>query len=366
MALVGKIVDFGVADILQLISQQQKTGFLLVEKGKETVEVTFWNGMILSARPVSEIEDDLLGRKLVKSGLIGESDLKRALDIQEEKFKHLGEILVDLEVLSKEMLNQIIHIQIYDTFSELFQWKDGSYAFHPKAVDFNEKIYTPLALEHILLDVLRMIDEWSNVRKSVPSMNMIFKKPGRLLEGEEEGLLQEGISVDEAKIYNLVDGENSVQDIADKSLMGKFKTSNCLMTLLSNGYIEVAIKERPETAGGKISTYIAKERVLIMGGYAVWAILIVMLMLLSPPDKESTFSLFFDNPETYPDARIYLDYHRLLKIKNALQIYFWENGTYPDDLKELVNAKIIFDDEMRDSKGGHYDYRSEGDSYVLY
>ncbi|MCK5008891.1 MAG: DUF4388 domain-containing protein [Deltaproteobacteria bacterium] len=366
MALVGKIVDFGVADILQLISQQQKTGFLLVERGKETAEITFWNGMILSARPVSEIEDDLLGRKLVKSALISEAQLKRALEIQEEKFNHLGEILVDLEVLSKEMLNQIIHVQIYDTFSELFQWKEGSYAFHPKAVDFNEKIYTPVALEHILLDVLRMIDEWPNVRKSVPSMDMIFKKPDRILEGEEDSVLQEGISKEEVKIYNLLDGENTVQDIADKSLMGKFNTSNYLMTLLSNGYIEVAIKERHVTVDGKISKYIAGERVLIMGGYAIWAILIIVLMFLSPPDMESTFSLYFDNPESHADARIYIDYNRLLKIKNALQIYFWEKGEYPDDLKELVSAKILFDKETRNGKGGNYYYRSEGGSYFLH
>ena len=366
MALVGKIVDFGVADILQLISQQQKTGFLLVERGKETVEVAFWNGMILSARPVSEIEDDLIGKKLVKSALISEAQLKRALEIQEGKFKHLGEILVDLKVLSKEMLNQIIHIQIYDTFSELFQWKEGSYSFHPKAVDFDEKIYTPLALEHILLDVLRMIDEWPNIRKSVPSTDMIFKKPDRFLEGEEDSILQEGISQDEVKIYNLVDGENTVQDIADKSLMGKFKTSNDLMTLLSNGYIEVVIKERHVAVDGKISKYIAVERVLIMGGYAIWAMLIIVLMFLSPPDMESTFSLFFDKPESHADARIYIDYNRLLKIKNALQIYFWENGEYPDGLKELVSTKILFDKETINSKGERYYYRSEGDSYFLH
>lgn len=366
MALVGKIVDFGVADILQLISQQQKTGFLLVERGKETVEVAFWNGMILSARPVSEIEDDLFGKKLVKSALISEAQLKRALEIQEEKYKHLGEILVDLEVLSKEMLNQIIHIQIYDTFSELFQWKEGSYSFHPKAVDFDEKIYTPLALEHIILDVLRMIDEWPNVRKSVPSTDMIFKKPDRFLEEEEDSILQEGISKEEVKIYNLVDGENTVQDIACKSLMGKFKTSNYLMTLLSNGYIEVAIKERHVTVDSKISKYIAGERVLVMSGYAIWAIFIIVLMFLSPPDMESTFSLFLDNHESHADARNYLEYNRLLKIKNALQIYFWEKGEYPDDLKELVRAKIIFDKETSNSKGESYYYRSEEDSYFLH
>lgn len=366
MSLVGKIVDFGVADILQLISQQQKTGFLLVERGKETVEVTFWNGMIISARPVSEIEDDLLGRKLINSGLLGEAQLKRALDIQEVKFKQLGEILVDLGVLSKEVLNQVIHIQIYDTFSELFQWKDGSYAFHPKSVDFNEAIYTPLALEHILLDVLRMIDEWPNVKKSVPSMDMIFKKPDRLLEGEEDSILQEGISEEEATVYKLVDGSNSVQDIVDKSLMGKFKTSNCLMTLLSNGYIEVAIRERHPTAQGKVTRYVAGDRVFVVGGYAAWAILILALMFLSPPQKASTLSFFFDNPDSHGDARVYIDRSRLLKIQNALQIYFWEHGSYPADLRELVRAKIILEKETKNSRGEDYHYCLNGNSYSLH
>ncbi len=148
--------------------------------------------------------------------------------------------------------------------------------------------------------------------------------------------------------------------------MGKFKTSNDLMTLLSNGYIEVVIKERHVAVDGKISKYIAVERVLIMGGYAIWAMLIIVLMFLSPPDMESTFSLFFDKPESHADARIYIDYNRLLKIKNALQIYFWENGEYPDGLKELVSTKILFDKETINSKGERYYYRSEGDSYFLH
>jgi len=365
MALEGKIVDFGVADILQLISQQQKTGFLVVERGKESVEVVFWNGMILSAHPESEIEDDLLGRKLVKSALISDAQLKRALEIQEEKYQHLGNILVDFKVLSKEMLNQIIHIQIYDTFSELFQWKEGSYSFHPKSVDFNEKIYTPLALEHILLDVLRMIDEWPNVKKSIRSIDMIFEKTDRILHGEEDSILQEEMSKEEAEIYNLVDGQSNVQDIADKSLLGKFTTSKYLMSLMSAGYIEVILKEKSITADNKIRKYISGEHVMIAGSYAILATLIIAITYLSPPDIKSTCSMFINNLDSHVNARTFLEHNRLLKVKNALQIYFWEKGEYPGDIKELVDTGILHGGEIKNSMGEKYFYSSKGDSYSL-
>ena len=50
------------------------------------------------------------------------------------------------------------------------------------------------------------------------------------------------MSKEEAEIYNLVDGQSNVQDIADKSLLGKFTTSKYLMSLMSAGYIEVILK----------------------------------------------------------------------------------------------------------------------------
>ena len=147
MALEGKIVDFGVADILQLISQQQKTGILIVERGRESIEILFWNGMVFSANPCAQSEKDLLGKKLIKAGLVSEQQLQQALGIQEENFKHIGEILVDLDIVSKEVLNQIIHNRIYDTFSDLFQWKEGNYAFYPQSIDFNEKVSSPIAID---------------------------------------------------------------------------------------------------------------------------------------------------------------------------------------------------------------------------
>jgi hypothetical protein len=364
MALEGKIVDFGVADILQLISQQQKTGLLIVEMQGERVEVLFWNGMIISANPVSEVERDYVEMKLLKAGLVSEQQMRRALEIQEEKFKHLGEILVDMGILDKEVLSEIIHNQIYDTFSSLFQWKEGNYAFHPREIAFNENIFLPLGLEHIILDVLRMIDEWPDIVKKITSFgNVVTKADRSLSEEKENGTIQDNMSHDQKITYAMIGGKNSIQDIIDKSLIGRFATTKSLVHLLDAGYINVLPKEKDVTVDRKKNKYKLGERFIVTANAGILASIVLLLIFLSPPDIKSTFTIFLDDPETRVFS--YLDHTRLLKIKNALQIYFWEKGSYPSQLEELVKTRILYKDEIKNNNGVKYHYKSKGSTYQL-
>jgi hypothetical protein len=364
MALEGKIVDFGVADILQLISQQQKTGLLIVEMQGERVEVLFWNGMIISANPVSEVERDYVEMKLLKAGLVSEQQMQRALEIQEEKFKHLGEILVDMGILDKEVLSEIIHNQIYDTFSTLFQWKEGNYAFHPKEISFNEKIFLPLGLEHIILDVLRMIDEWPDIVKKITSFGNVVRKADRSLSVEnEDGAIQDKMSHDQKITYAMIGGKDSIQDIIDKSLIGRFATTKSLVQLLGAGYINVLPKEKTVTIDSKKNKYRIGQIFIVTANAAILASILLLLTFLSPPDMKSTFAIFLDDSETRELAC--LDHTRLLKIKNALQIYFWEKGSYPLQLDELVKNRILHNDEINKVNGVKYHYKSKGSAYQL-
>jgi hypothetical protein len=88
-----------------------------------------------------------------------------------------------------------------------------------------------------------------------------------------------------------------------------------------------------------------------------------LLIFLSPPDIKSTFTIFLDDPETRVFS--YLDHTRLLKIKNALQIYFWEKGSYPSQLEELVKTRILYKDEIKNNNGVKYHYKSKGSTYQL-
>ena len=364
MALEGRIVDFGVADILQLISQQQKTGVLLVDRHGESIEVLFWNGMIISAHPVAKVEKELLGEKLVKSGLISADQLQRALDIQEDNLQHLGEILVEMGILGKEMLDRIIRNQIYDTFSELFQWKEGSYAFHAKPVTFNENVFTPLALEHIILDVLRMMDEWPDIMKAISSMNTVFKKSDRAFsEGDE--VVEEKMSHEQRIVFNLVDGLSNVQGVVDKSLLGKFSTAKAVKEILDSDYIEVVLDESPVTTQKKSIKYVVMDKAMMVGGYLIFALLLMGLIKVTPPDMKTTFGFFLNSLDPPTAVLAHLEYNRLEKVKHALQIYFWEKRNYPDDLHQLVAANILSEEEILSTRGKGYLYTSRGKTYSL-
>ena len=81
MALQGTIKDFGLPDIFQLIGLQRKTGILTLvnDKDKESVTVTFENGMVVMSDSSQRRLEDRLGNVLVKQGKLSRERLDEAL-----------------------------------------------------------------------------------------------------------------------------------------------------------------------------------------------------------------------------------------------------------------------------------------------
>lgn len=347
MSLEGKIVDFGVADILQLISQQQKTGVLLVERGDEKIEVLFWNGMIISAHTVAKDDKDLLGERLVRSGLLNDAQLQRALSIQQKNRQHIGEILVEMNLISKEMLDRIIHNQIYDTFSDLLGWKEGSYVFQHTPVNFNEKLFTPLGFEHIILDVLRMMDEWPLLLESISSLDAVFKKTeSQTCKKEAESMLLP----DQKIIFNLLDGRLSAGELAERSMLGKFATVQALRALLDRELIEPVEKENLLASTARNWQQIVGMRLSAVAGYTVLILIAIGISSLSHSDYKTYYRQLLPKTLIRMTADTFEPIKRL-KIKNALQVYLWENGRYPDSLEALVKSGLLAEKEIQGISG---------------
>ena len=349
--LEGTIKEFGVADILQLICQQQKTGTLMVESRGANVEIYLEEGNISAARSTTRSRRDNLGTLLVKAKLIDPGQLQAGLDLQKQTGEQLGEILIQQGAITREDLKRAIQIQIYGTFYDIFQWKDGSYQFNPKEVKVKSPLYQLINIQSILLDVLRMIDEWPDVQRFVPSFEMTFQPV--------PGIFPADLADDGLNVYNLLDGRRNTQEIIDESLLGKFNTCKILSELLRAGYITEAAPPAAAPARALIAMITQKFSAAIH--YAALVLALFMVMLVPTSFPENILLLLNPQLEKQPYLAEYQKNRALLQIEHALAVYKIRNGRYPASLDELVTAKFLPAPEHVEN----ISYILEEDSYRL-
>src|SRR4030066_1340964 len=341
MTLQGTLKDFSITEIIQLIGQQLKTGILKIRRGKSTVEIYFVDGMIVHVYSNYRGKKDLIGEILVKAELITEEQLERVLKIQKDTLKYLGEILVELQLLTKDDVLKVISTQIYETIYDLFWWEDGHFNFDLKLVESYRKIPFALSTEQVLLNILRMVDEWSEIEKKIFSTHLVFKKILGFEEKSVEGLspqsyLKEKLTSEQEMIYNLVDGTRTVQDIIDRSLLGKFNASEILLNLMEMGFIEVV--------GIRTPSLVKKVRMINFReslAFVYYGAFLVFIFLLLIYFKHSFLSLFWDSRIERVDIEapiLYVHKGQLDRIKKALEIYYLEKTTHPRKLEKLVSG----------------------------
>src|SRR5438477_6574691 len=259
MALEGTIKDFGLPDIFQLIGLQRKTGILTLNNEKDNVTVTFENGMVVMADQTSKRLEDRLGNVLVKQGKLSKDRLDEALQTQKATLQRLGHVLVAQNYITAKDLKDAIQVQISQTVFKVFRWRDGEYHFAPAdTVEWDRDSFSPLSADFILMEGIRMVDEWPIIEKKIPSMDIVFKpavdphsiEVGGGAEAESMGGVTPEpkrvaasssskirLTPEEERIFRKVDGAQTVQGIIDSVGMSEFDTCRMLFDLLNRNLI---------------------------------------------------------------------------------------------------------------------------------
>ena len=164
MALKGTIEDFGVADIFQLIGQQRKTGVLILNDDVDDVRIHYEEGKIIRAESSTRPKQMLIGNILVNAEVITEMQLDQALQTQRRTLQRLGAVMVEMGIVDDATINEFATLQMTETVYRLFLWTTGTYEFEQTSVEPIAEGVQPIAAEHILLEGIRMIDEWPAIR----------------------------------------------------------------------------------------------------------------------------------------------------------------------------------------------------------
>ncbi len=101
MSVSGNLKTMDLAELLQWVALGRKTGSLAFVQNKTKNYIYFQNGRIISSRSNEPMRQ--LGHYLLFQGKITETQLKRALEIQQQSRMVLGKILIQEGLSHKKM-----------------------------------------------------------------------------------------------------------------------------------------------------------------------------------------------------------------------------------------------------------------------
>jgi hypothetical protein len=385
MALKGTLKDFGIADILQLIGQQQKTGELTVTFKGDAVTVTFKDGNIIRAESASRNKKTLIGMMLVRAGLIDEAQLQMALDTQKRTLQRLGDVLVSSGFIAAEKFRDVVQLKTSETLFRLFTWHSGNYEFEQKEVEVDPAA-APLRAESVLMEGFRRVDEWPVVRKRITSLQMTFERrrelpPPQLTrddfdaalddafeEGREEPAKGEFQSIGESErtCFLLAEPGRTVQRIVELSCLGEFETAKALSTLVNLDYLGTL---PPRTKGGDdFETDSRASAVLGAAGRIALTMVVLGGVVLIGSRLDFGSVRLGPNATTYTDpaAQRFVGRQQVTRIEAALEVHRLEKGDLPNTLGELVEEGLLAPDDLRYPWRDEYFYRRQGEgAFVL-
>ncbi len=348
MALEGTFKDFHIADIVQLIGLQRKTGTLTLEGEEDTLTVIFQDGAVAWAQSTRVPWEQRIAQLLVARGLLTAAQLQETLSLQRESNKKLNVILADKGFLHQEAWDSVLALEVEEALCRPFRWTTGRYRFVSQpSVDLAEGKVGPLDTERLLLEGIRRVDEWPVIREKIPSPAMVFRVSSR-----PDMLQPKQIEPNEVKMLDLVDGKRTVQDLVDASGMGEFEAMRGLALLVGAGAI-ASIGPVPalvETPGGRVTLTLPARAPLGPPPWlprAAWAVALawlVLCLLLFRWEPSGLLPLSARRIGSLDRVRSIRAQADLAQLSGDLELYLATQGEYPTSLEALgPPGKQLFD-----------------------
>ena len=118
---------------------------------------------------------------------------------------------------------------------EVFQWKEGNYRFEDWDLDTENVLSCNIPSEGVILDTLRIIDEWPMIKQKIPPVDYC---PVTILPLTEEIVREHRLTAVDMHVYDLIDEQKNVECIVRQSLEPPFEALSSLVKLIESGLIE--------------------------------------------------------------------------------------------------------------------------------
>ena len=363
-ALNGNLQDFGIAEVFQLIGQQCKTGMLEIRHGDRTMQLVFDQGAVVWASLIGATEHSELGDRLVRCGLLTRQRLNELMIECEDSARSLPALAVTLDVVAASDIEEIRELLTHDSIFEVLRWQQGSFHFSAQPVQHDRPADKLLGAERILMDGMRMVDEWQTFCELVPSEDLVFQRIGRIEDYRQQASGEARHRISQAeRVLELVDGRLSVRRVVDLSRLGTFDATRILSELCSAGCIRLVAGDRARSRRRA-----SKGNVASGSNVSAWALGVAPVLLLlmvvgvifaKRPDPMVGMAIDRNPLEA---ARLEFETRRL---RHALEAQRFLVGDWPEDLRGADQTGLLGGGSLTPSTHAPYYYARRAGGLVL-
>ncbi len=244
MSIKGTLETFNLLDLLQMLSFNQKVGTLVLEtaSGPRTLFVETGTFGFVEGDP---LPSRALARVLRRSGAVPADRLERGLSITANSGRFLGDALQELGALDAEGRTRTWVEGVHELFFDLLQTSITRFEFMegkclaPSGAT-GTAIHPLCAVDALLLDLTRKIDEWAVLRREVPTDEEIYEVTGVMPDLSDPEKVPELAA---SRALPLIDGRSTLAVIVEASDCDRFSVVKLAAHLLEQGTIRAVPTE---------------------------------------------------------------------------------------------------------------------------
>ena len=218
----GQLSKTSVPYLLVYLQNNVQTGFLDISS---KYEITIFTDRGIPYFAAGASSETLLGKILLNKNKITKYQYDRAVEeIKKDKDKRIGEILVNLGMITPHELNEYLDLQLREKVLESFLYLEGDFKFTPEDQIRNDLFYCKLNSSEIIYDGFSRYVFASDTNLDL--MNIDIK------ENLQDDIANLGLGPREQRLVQLLGQKKSLSEIESS---GQFKNDDILRVVLLLG-----------------------------------------------------------------------------------------------------------------------------------
>ncbi len=245
MALKGRLEDFGITQLLNLINLARKTGTLYLQGPEKNAYLCFHEGKLIYA--VMDGVEDSFTAILQQAGVFSADQVRMIeANMPGKTDREIAQVLITSGRLQQKKVVKSMKEHILNLVYQVFSWNSGTFRFEPSKLPVQGKITTPIALENVIMEGSRRLKEWERLQDELPDLDVSLK----FAERPTTPLRDINLSVEEWRVISFINPRNTIRQIAQNNNMDELQIRKIVYSLLQAGIVEIIKPPRPKVTAG--------------------------------------------------------------------------------------------------------------------